>query len=134
MSNGILSIRNLKLDSKFTRLEASGTLNLTNNYAHLTAKGKLQGIAGLATALLTAMLEMEGEGPISNVHWKLKSAPAGVLVRGAVDVVGKTGGVVVGGAEKVLDVGGDAAKDSVKEAGKAVKGILKLPGKLLPKR
>jgi hypothetical protein len=134
MSNGILHIRNLKLDSKFTRIDANGTLNLTTHYAHLTARGKLQGIAGLATALLTAMLEMEGEGPLSNVHWKLKSVPAGVLVRGAVDVVGKTGGVVLDGTGKVLDVTGDAAKGTIKETGKAVKGILKLPGRLLPKR
>jgi hypothetical protein len=132
LGNGILSIRNLKLDSKFTRLEANGDVNLTSNHAHLTAKAKLQGIVGLATALLSALLEVEGEGPISDVKWKLKSLPAGLLVKGAVDVVGKTGGVVLDGAEGAVNITTDAATGTVKGAGKAVKEILKIPGRLLP--
>ena len=131
LGNGVLSIRNLNLDSKFTRVEANGDVNLERNHAHLTAQAKLQGIVGLATGLLSALLEVEGDGPINDVKWTLKN-PAGALVKGAGEVIGKTGGAVLNGTETAVKVGGSAAAGTVKEAGKAVKGILKLPGRLLP--
>jgi hypothetical protein len=132
LGNGVLSIRNLNLDSKFTRVEANGDVNLERNHAHLTAKAKLQGIVGLATALLSALLEVEGDGPTSDVKWTLKNLPGGALVKGAADIVGKTGGAVLDGTESAVKATGSAAAGTVKEAGKAVKGILKLPGRLLP--
>jgi hypothetical protein len=132
LSNGVLSIRNLNLDSKFTRVEANGDVNLERNHAHLTAKAKLQGIVGLATALLSALLEVEGDGPTSDVKWTLKNLPGGALVKGAADIVGKTGGAVLNGTGSAVKATGSAAAGTVKEAGKAVKGILKLPGRLLP--
>ena len=134
LGRGILSIRNLELDSKYTRVQANGTVNLQSNYAHLTAKAKLQGIVGLATSILSALLEVEGEGPVSDVKWGLKNMPVGDLVQGATEVVGKTGEAVVGGTETAIKMTTDAAAGTVKGAGKAVKGMLKLPGKLIPGR
>jgi hypothetical protein len=132
LRNSVLSIRNLHLDSKFTRVEANGDVDLERNHAHLTAKAKLQGIVGLATALLSALLEVEGDGPPNDVKWTLKNLPAGALVKGAADIVGKTGGAVIDGTGAAVRATGGAAAGTVKEAGKAVKGILKLPGRLLP--
>lgn len=119
MGGGTLQIENMRLESKLTRIEANGSIDLSRQYARLTAKAKLQGIVGLATSVLSALLEVEGEGPVSEVRWKLKNVPGAGLVGGAADVVGKTGGMVIEGA------GG-----AVKETGKAAKGLLKLPGKL----
>lgn len=120
LEGGQLKIENLKLESKLTRIEADGTVDLMRQHAHLTAKAKLQGIVGLATNLLSALLEVEGEGPVSDVHWKLKNLPGTEVIGAAADVVGKAGGAVIQGA------GG-----AVKETGKAAKGLLKIPGKLL---
>jgi hypothetical protein len=132
LHNSVLSIRNLNLDSKFTRVEANGDVNLERNHAHLTAKAKLQGIVGLATALLSALLEVEGDGPTNDVKWTLKNLPAGALVKGAADIVGNTGGAVIDGTGAAVKATGSAAAGTVKEAGKAVKGILKIPGRILP--
>jgi hypothetical protein len=121
LGGGNLHINNLKLESKLTRIEADGVVDLNKQYAHLVAKAKLQGIVGMATILLSTLLEMEGDGPVSDVRWKLKNGPT-ELIGGAANVVGKTGGAVIEGA------GG-----AVKETGKAAKGLLKIPGKLFGK-
>ena len=71
---------------------------------------------GLATALLSALLEVEGEGPVSDVRWKLNNVPGAGLIGGAANVVGKTGGAVIEGAG-----------NAVKGTGKAAKGLLKRP-------
>jgi hypothetical protein len=121
ISGGALQIQNLKVDSKLTRIEGNGSIDLNRQYADFTAKAKLQGIAGLATGLLSALLEVQGEGPVSDVHWKLKNVPGAKAIGEAAGLVGKTGGAVIEGAG-----------DAVKGAGKAAKGLLKIPGKLLP--
>lgn len=132
LDKNVVSIRNLKLDSKFTRIEANGDLNLERNHAHLTAKAKIQGIVGLATALLSSLLEVEGDGPPSDVKWSLKNLPGADLVKGAADAVGKSGEALIQGTGSALEATGDAAAGTVKGAGKAVKGLLKLPGRVLP--
>jgi len=116
-----LHIENLKLESKLTRIEANGSIDLSRQYAHLTAKAKLQGIVGMTTTLLSALLEMEGQGPTNDVRWKLRNVPGLGMIGNAASVVGKTGGKVVEGA-------GNALRDT----GKAAKSLLKIPGKLLP--
>lgn len=115
LADGVLHIRNLHLDSKMTRIDANGTVNLENNYAELTAKAKLLGAVGQATALLSSLLEVEGSGPVSDMRWGLKNMPDAEIVTDAAKAVEKTGG-------KVLKTGG-----------KAVKGLLGVPRKLLPK-
>lgn len=132
MAGGILHIENLKLDSKLTRIEANGSIDLTRQYAHLTAKAKLQGIAGLATALLSALLKVEGEGPVHDVRWKLDKVPGIDMIGDAAGVVGKTGGMVIDEAASVVKKTTGTAADAVKGTGNAVKGLFKLPGKLLP--
>lgn len=134
MEGGILRVEDLRLDSKFTRVEAAGAVDLDRQHAHLTAKAKLQGIAGLATALLSALLEVEGEGPVSDVRWKLKNVPGMGAIGDAAKVVGKTGAEVMDGAGKVMKDGTGAAVDAAKETGRKAKDLLKLPGKLLPGR
>ncbi|MCE9517997.1 MAG: AsmA-like C-terminal region-containing protein [Verrucomicrobia bacterium] len=130
IGGGIFYITNLKLESKLTRIEGNGTIDLSRQYAWLDAKAKLQGIAGLATALLSALLEVEGEGPTSDVKWKLKNAG---LIGEAAGLVGKTGGAVIEGAGGALKATTGTATEAVKDTGKAAKGLLKLPGKLLGK-
>jgi hypothetical protein len=120
LGGGNLQINKLRLESKLTRIEADGVVDLNKQYAHLVAQAKLQGIAGMATILLSTLLQMEGDGPVSDVHWKL-NMPAD-LIGGAANVVGKAGGAVIEGA------GG-----AVKETGKAAKGLLKIPGKIFGK-
>jgi len=132
IGGGTLHIDNLKLESKLTRIEARGSVDLNRKYAHLTAKAKLQGIAGLATAILSALLEAEGEGPVTDVHWKLKNVPGIGMVGEAATVVEKTGAAVINGAGGAVKDVGRGAVDVGKDVGKAAKGLLKIPGKLLP--
>jgi hypothetical protein len=114
MAGGTLHLDDLTLDSKQTHIEANGTIDLARGYARLTAKVNLQGIVGLATVLVTSLLEFEGEGRVGDVRWKLKNIPGVGLLGGA--------------AKKTTET----ATGAVKKTGKAVKGLLKLPGKLLP--
>jgi hypothetical protein len=115
LADGILRIRNLHLDSKLTRIDANGTVNLENNHAQLSAKAKLQGLAGTATALLSSLLEVEGSGPVNDMSWGLKNMPDAEIVTDAAKAVEETGG------------------KALKTTGKAVKGLLGVPRKLLPK-
>jgi hypothetical protein len=109
INRGTLHIENLKLESTLTLIDAQGTIDLARQYASLTAKAKLRGIAGIATFLVSSLLEMRGEGPVDDVRWKLDHLPGdGRLMEDAADVLKGTGG--------------------------AVKDILKLPGKLLPRK
>lgn len=116
LSDGILRIDNLHLDSRLTRIDARGTINLETNHADLTAKAGLLGLAGQATALLSSMMEVEGSGPVSDMQWGLKNMPDAEIITGAARTLEKTGG------------------KAVKTTGKAVKGLLGIPGKLLPKK
>ena len=115
LADGILSIRKLHLDSKLTRIDANGTVNLETNYANLSARAKLQGAAGQATALLSSLLEVEGSGPVDDMRWGLKNMPDAEIVTDAAKAVEKTGG------------------KALKTGGKAVKGLLRVPRKLLPR-
>jgi hypothetical protein len=115
LADGIMSLRNLHLDSKLTRIDANGTVNLETNHANLSAKAKLLGAVGQATALLSSLLEVEGSGPVSDMQWSLKNMPDAEIVTDAAKAVEKTGG------------------KALKTTGKAVKGLLGVPRKLLPK-
>jgi AsmA-like C-terminal region len=117
IGEGILNINNLKFNSSILKIEAQGNIDLEKQYAHLTAEAKLRGIVGLATALISSLLEVEGEGPVSNVSWKLKYVPGSGIVGNA---VGKTGGTVIKGADTVVEGADDV-----------VKGIFKFPSRLL---
>ncbi|MES2661273.1 MAG: hypothetical protein V4689_21820 [Verrucomicrobiota bacterium] len=109
VAGGTLFIEEMAMESTLTRVDAQGSIDLARQYAKLTAKAKLRGIPGLATFLLSSLLEMEGEGPVTDVRWKLDHLPG-------------DGGVI------------DGAGGVLKDAGKAAKDILSLPGKLLPRK
>jgi len=114
------------LQSTVTEIQAEGDLNLLTQRAKLTARAQLRGIAGLPTVLLGQLLTLDGEGPFSDIQWRLRYAPGLETVTGVAGAVGDT----------VLSVGGagvDAASGAVKGAGKAAKGILSLPGRLFKK-
>lgn len=123
LAGGKLQIENLVLDNQQAHVEAEGGIDLARQYAKLTARANLRGIVGLATVLLTSLLELEGEGPLRDVRWRLKSAPGTRLIGGAAEAVGKTGGTVIEGAG-----------NAVKGTGKAASDLLKKTGKLLPGR
>jgi hypothetical protein len=116
LSDGILTISNLYLDSKLTRIDASGTVNLETNRADLTAKARLLGLAGQATAILSSLLEVEGSGPVDDMQWGLKNMPDAGIITGAAKTLEKTG------------------EKAIKATGKTVKGLWGIPGKLLPKK
>lgn len=113
-----LKIQNLHLDSKLTRIDANGIINLENNHANLAAQAQLQGLVGRATSLLSSLLELEGNGPISDIRWQLKNLPNSKMITGAARSVGKAGGSVIDGTGKAL-----------KSTGKAFKGLFRSPRK-----
>lgn len=110
LHGGTLTLSNLKVDSAVTEIQAAGDLNLVTQHAKLTARAKLRGIAGLPTALLGRLLTLDGEGPFSDIQWRLRYAL---------------------GLEQVAGTGVAIASDVVKEGGKVARGILSFPGRLL---
>lgn len=110
LSGGILTLSRLKVDSEFTEVQADGDLNLVTQHAKLTARAKLRGIAELPTGLLGRLLTLDGEGPFSDIQWRLRYAF---------------------GLEQVTGVAG-ATESAVKGLGKTAKEILGIPGRLLP--
>ena len=75
ITDSTLHLDHLKLDNKQAHIRAQGTIDLEREYAHLTASGRLNGIAGLTTVLFASLLEFEGEGPVDQIHWKLNGLP-----------------------------------------------------------
>jgi len=114
IADGILSLGDLKLVSDQVKIEADGNIDLAREYAQFTATGRLRKIPGLATVLLTSLLKFKGEGPVDDVHWKVGGIRGLHLIR-------KTAKKPTG-----------KAAEAEKGAGRAVKGLIELPGKLLP--
>lgn len=83
LHGGTLTLSNLKLDSAITDIQATGNLDLVTQHANLTARAKLRGIAGLPTALLGRLLTLDGEGPFSDIQWRLRYARGLEQVAGA---------------------------------------------------
>jgi hypothetical protein len=92
----------------------------------LTARAKLRGIAGLPTALVGRLLTLAGEGPFSDIQWRLRYALGLEQVAGAAGAVEKT---IRGAGE----AGAEAATGVAKGVGEAAKGILSIPGRLRKK-
>src|SRR4029434_4799852 len=112
MAGGTLFLDDLKLTSQQVRVEAGGKIDLAREYAQFTAKGRLRRLPGLVTVLRTFLLEFKGEGPVDDVRWRLKSIPRFHLFSKIAKRANKT--------------------EAEKGADRALKGLLELPGNLLP--
>jgi len=113
MAGSILYLEDLKLVSEHARIQAGGNIDLAREYTQLTARGGLRKLPGLITVLFTWLLEFKGEGPVDNVRWSIKGFP---------------GFHPIVNAPKKTTRTADAAE---KEADRAVKGLIELPGKVL---
>jgi hypothetical protein len=113
MAGSILYLEDLKLVSEYARVQADGDIDLAREYTHLTARGGLRKLPGLITVLFTSLLEFKGEGPVDGVRWSIKGFPGFHPVINAPNKTTRTA---------------DAAE---KEADRAVKGLIELPGKVV---
>ena len=113
MAGSLLYLEDLKLVSEHAHVEAGGNIDLAREYTQLNARGGLRKLPGLITVLFTWLLEFKGEGPVDNVRWSIKGFP---------------GFHPVVNAPKKTTRTADAAE---KEADRAVKGLIELPGKVL---
>jgi hypothetical protein len=113
MAGSILYLEDLKLVSEHARIQAGGNIDLAREYTQLNARGGLRKLPGLITVLFTWLLEFKGEGPVDNVRWSIKGFP---------------GFHPIVNAPKKTTRPADAAE---KEADRAVKGLIELPGKVL---
>ena len=114
MAGSLLYLEDLKLVSEHARIQAGGNIDLAREYAQLNARGGLRKLPGLITVLLTSLLEFKGEGPVDNVRWSIKGFPGFHPI--------------VNAPKKTARTEADAAE---KEADRAVKGLIELPGKVL---
>jgi hypothetical protein len=114
MAGSILYLADLKLVSEHARIQSGGNIDLAREYTKLTARGGLRKLPGLITAWLTWLLEFKGEGPVDNVRWSIKGFPGFHPI--------------VNAPKKTARTEADAAE---KEADRAVKGLIELPGKVL---
>jgi len=113
MAGSILYLEDLKLVSEHAHVQAGGNIDLAREYTQLNARGGLRKLPGLITVLFTSLLEFKGEGPVDNVRWSIKGFP---------------GFHPIVNAPKKTTRTADAAE---KEADRAVKGLIELPGKVL---
>ena len=116
MAGSILYLEDLKLVSEHAHVEAGGNIDLAREYTQLNARGGLRKLPGLITVLFTWLLEFKGEGPVDNVRWSIKGFP---------------GFHPIVNAPKKTTRTADAAE---KEADRAVKGLIELPGKVLEEK
>src|SRR6478672_10732808 len=113
MAGSLLYLKDLKLVSEHAHVEAGGNIDLARESTQLNARGGLRKLPGLITVLFTSLLEFKGEGPVDNVRWSIKGFP---------------GFHPVVNAPKKTTRTADAAE---KEADRAVKGLIELPGNVL---
>jgi hypothetical protein len=113
MAGSLLYLEDLKLVSEHAHVEAGGNIDLAHESTQLNARGGLRKLPGLITVLFTSLLEFKGEGPVDNVRWSIKGFP---------------GFHPIVNAPKKTTRTADAAE---KEADRAVKGLIELPGKVL---
>ena len=113
MAGSLLYLEDLKLVSEHAHVQAGGNIDLAREYTQLNARGGLRKLPGLITVLFTWLLEFKGEGPVDNVRWSIKGFP---------------GFHPIVNAPKKTTRTADAAE---KEADRAVKGLIELPGKVL---
>ncbi len=105
LKDEILRSQDLRIESAATKLLAKGQVNLVQQTLDADVRANLRGVPGIATAVLSLIFEVHGEGPLDDVQWKLANNPG--IVRGAAGVA--IGGVkaVVGGTGKVIEGVGD---------------------------
>ena len=113
MAGSVLYLEDLKLVSEHAHVQAGGNIDLARESTQLNARGGLRKLPGLITVLFTSLLEFKGEGPVDNVRWSIKGFP---------------GFHPIVNAPKKTTRTADAAE---KEADRAVKGLIELPGKVL---
>src|SRR6476660_9207274 len=113
MAGSLLYLEDLKLVSEHAHVEAGGNIDLARESTQLNARGGLRKLPGLITVLFTWLLEFKGQGPVDAVRWSVKGFP---------------GFHPVVNAPKKTTRTADAAE---KEADRAVKGLIELPGNVL---
>ncbi|MCB1237130.1 MAG: hypothetical protein KDM91_18835, partial [Verrucomicrobiae bacterium] len=67
IAGGVVRTDDLVVANDGTRVTAEGELNLNTMETRFTAKGNLEGPLGAVTGLLSAVLEVEGSGPVSDL-------------------------------------------------------------------
>ena len=77
--SGILMTQNLLVRSDGTKIGVKGHADLTRQVTQFTAQASLDGPLGLATGLISEMIEIEGRGPLTKPVLSLKGGalPAG---------------------------------------------------------
>ena len=108
-----LYLKDLKLVSDQAHIDAQGTIDLAREYAQFRAKGRLRRLPGIVTVLLAWLFEFKGEGPVDNIRWSFKTVPGFHLL------------------SKVAQRTAPPESASEKEADRAVKGLIELPGKVV---
>ena len=113
ISDSSLYLEELKLVSEQALIEGSGAIDLAREYTQFTARGRLRRLPGLVTVLLTWLLEFKGEGPVGSARWSLKGVAGFHPVINAPKKTSRT------------------EREAENEDGRAVKGLIELPGKVL---
>lgn len=78
-----------------------GQVDLERQTLDVDVRANLKGVAGLATELVSRILEFHGAGPLKDVRWSMSHGPV-KEVKAAVDVAGEA---VKGVGEVLKDVG-----------------------------
>lgn len=118
VARGMVHSSDLRIESSTTVVTATGWLNFVKDTVAVDVRANLKGVVGVATALVSKILEVRGEGPLDKVHWTLANVPK-----------------VVDGAANVVSEGAAAVGEAAKGVGEAAGKILeKGSGLRIPKK
>lgn len=110
LKNGVLSSDDLQIESSGTVMRVRGQTDLVAKSVDVDVRANLKGVVGVATALVSVIFELHGEGSWDQVAWSMANAPK--IPKAAGDAVDGVGNAVEG----VLKGVGDSA-------GKVIKGL-----------
>ena len=122
LENGTIRSDDLRLESAATKILAKGHIDMVQETLDADVRANLKGVPGVATDLISRIFTFHGEGPLNDVHWKLKGTPE--IVRGATDATIEGTKKATEGAGKIVDDVGNATKKLLDDR----------PGFLIPKK
>ena len=127
LDSGVLTMSDVVARSDTVIVRASGTVDFNDEQLEILAFANLQGIAGIATAILSRALEVEVSGDFDDFQVRLRNAQAFTGVPGF--VIDSSRVVVQSGYKapiKILEIGADGGMQVLGEGVRIIEGGARL--------
>jgi hypothetical protein len=112
IAGSAITIEKASMRSTSTEINAKGQLDYASSNLAIDATANFRGAVGVATGLVSKLLEISAKGTISEPTWKFKNLPGVKTVLNAATGVVETGAAVTGAAVKTGEIVTDAVKET----------------------